>query len=266
MAVGAPGSGSCCAGNVFMFKKQGSSWVQKAILTGPAGETGFGGSLVLRDGKLAVTSLKSSGFNILGATISVFELGGNNWSLSEAFFQPGLFFNAIDMNEDENRIVGTGGTVRAVIFAHNGTNWVLEDEVIAPPGVFIPSDVVISNNTIVLTAIIPGTKHFVIGNNGGDWEIEQELLIPPGGGFANRFAAIQESTILIGAASSNNAISDAVHVFNNWGGSWDLSETLTPSDNGENAFMRDIAISGNTIVAGCPGSPNTFAGKAYVWD
>ena len=123
----------------------------------------------------------------------------------------------------------------------------------------------ISNNTVVLTAIIPGTKHWVIGNNGGDWEIEQELLIPAGQ-LANRWAEIQESTILIGAASSNNAIPEAVHVFNNEGGSWVLSETLTPSDNGENAFMRDIAMSGNTIVAGCPQSPNTFAGKAYVWD
>lgn len=277
MAVSAPDFGPPFGNNpgqVFMFKKQGGSWVQKTILTGPAGENNFSGQgMVLKGGKLAVIS-SGSGFPSPGSTISVFELSGNNWSLSGTIFEPTYDWFGIDMDEGGNRIVGTGsvgnnfGTVRASIFSKNGSNWSLEDEVIIPSpipfSIAFPRDVAIQDNTVVLTALLPGNKHWVIENNGGDWEVAQELLIPPGLPFTNRWAEIQGSTIIIGAASNNNFISDAVHVFENSGSTWNLDETLTLSDNGEDAIMWNVAISGNTIVAGLPGIGGP--GKVYVFD
>jgi hypothetical protein len=274
MAVSAPDSKQFPQpqgpGQVFLFKKQGGSWVQKAILNGPAGHLNFGASgVVLQDNKLAVTSFSCNTCGTSPSAISVFEQSGNSWSLSGTITKSGYSsWSAIDMDEEGNRIVGItpGSPARTVIFTDNGSNWVEEDEVIIGsfPIVAFPTDVAISYNTIILTPVFPGNKHWVIGNNGGDWEIEQVLITPTGEIFS-RYGDIEESTIVIGAASTNNSIPDAVHVFNHDGSSWVLFETLTPSDNGVDALIRDVAISGNTIVAGLPGNTG-FPGKAYVWD
>ncbi len=276
MAVSAPDLGppyDNIPGQVFMFKKQGGSWVQKSVLTGPASENNFGAYLVLQGNKLAVTSF-GSGFPDPGSTISVFEKSGNNWTLSGTIFEPGYTWFSIDMDESGNRIVGTGSVnnslanVRASIFLNNGSNWVLESEVPIPSptpfAIAFPYDVAIDNNTVVLTALLPGSKHWVIGNNDGSWEIEQELLLPPSLPFSLCFADIKGSTIIIGRSSNNNVISDAVYVFKKSAGTWNLNETLTLSDNGADGVLRSVAISGNTIVAGIPVAAGL--GKAYVFD
>ncbi len=281
MAVSAPDFGQPFGrpGQLFLFKKQGGSWVQKDILTGPAGENNFSGQgMVLKGNKLAAIS-SASGFPSPGGTISVFELSGNNWSLSGTIFEPTYDWFGVDMDEGGNRIVGTGSVgnslicARAVIFEEQGSDWVLDDEVIVgcflPDGIAFPRDVAIQNNTVVLTTLIPGNKQYVITKNQGSWSVDQELDHPVGLPFTNRWAEIQGSTIIIGAASGNNAVSDAVHVFKKSGGTWNYDETLTLSDNGEDAIMWNVAISGNTIVAGLPGTgfpPPAAPGKVYVFD
>ena len=281
MAVSAPDFGQPFGrpGQLFLFKKQGGSWVQKDILTGPAGETNFSGQgMVLKGNKLAAISM-ATGFPSPGGTISVFELSGNNWSLSGTIFEPTYDWFGVDMDDGGNRIVGTGAVgnslicARAVIFEEQGSNWVLDDEVIVgcffTDGVAFPRDVAIQNNTVVLTTLVPENKQYVITKNQGSWSVDQELDHPAGLPFENRWAEIQGSTIIIGAASRDNAISDAVHVFKKSGNNWNYDETLTPSDNGVDARMWNIAISGNTIVAGVPGAnfpPPIAPGKAYVFD
>ncbi len=266
-------------GKVFMFKKVGDAWVEQGILTPPDGEVFFGSSgLALKGNTLAVTS-SATGFPSPGSTISVFTRSGDDWLLSGAIFRPGYDWFGIDMDDTGNRIVGTGsvnnnlGIVRASIFSKDRGGWTLEQEVIVPSpipfAIALPRFVAIQNNTVVLTAIIPGDKHWVITKNGGSWEVTQELLLPPGGApFTNRFVEIQGGRILIGAASGTNSISDAIYAFDLTGATYELTETFSPSDGGSDAIMWDIAINGNTIVAGLPGTgfpPPSAPGKAYVF-
>lgn len=268
MAVGASGGD----GKVFMFKKQGNAWIQKDILTGPAGNFSFGTGrgISLKGNTLAVMSLIPN--SNLQSTISVFTLSGNAWSLQQEFNQPGFRHASIKLDVSENRIATASalnnffGSPRTLIYVRNGSNWTLEDEVIIDvPGVFFCLDVAIEGNTIVLPAGAPGYRHFAITNNGGNWEFSQELVTPEAPSTAARWAQIEGGKIIIGAPSSNNAIPDAVHVFEYFGSYWDFTETLTPSDLGVNVRIESIALEGNTIVAGCLGS-SVIAGKAFVFE
>ena len=177
------------------------------------------------------------------------------------------------MDNGGNRIVGTGALngsgafIWASIFVREGSGWAFEDQVVAPFGSgFLARDVAIHNNTVVITAVVPGNKYFVCTNNGGDWEITQELIgtsLPP----QNRFVDMSEEKIVVGAASAIPVISDEVQVFEKSGGTWSLTEMLTMGDNGANKRIWSVAISGNTIVAGLPGSGFTpVDGSASVFD
>lgn len=277
MAVAAPEFGPpypSGAGKVFLFKKQGNSWVEQTILTGPASERNFGGDGIGLEGNQLVATSRPVVFPSPGGTMSIFNQTGNSWNLTGSIHKPGYDWFGIDMDHSGNRIVGTGsvnsnlGIVRATIFVKSGGSWVEEDEVIVPSpvpfAIALPRDVAIENDQVVLTAIVPGTKHWVLSNNNGDWVIEQEINTPPSDFFTNRWAEIQGSRILIGAAARTDFFSDAVHIFEHSGSNYALSETLTASDNGAGVLMWGLAVDGNTIVAGCPGflSP----GKVYVFD
>ncbi|MFK7772984.1 MAG: hypothetical protein AB8F94_12635 [Saprospiraceae bacterium] len=279
MAVSAPDFGQPFGrpGQVFLFKKQGNSWVQKDVLNGPAGEVNFGGDGLVLQGTTLATVSRGTGFPSPGGTISVYKKSGNNWTLDGSIFRPTFDWLAIDMNESGTRIAGTGfvgnfaGNVRASIFVKSGSDWVLEDDVFVtspvPFGVALPRDIAIDGNQMVLTALIPGSTHWVFNNNGGDWELEQELNHPAGLPFTNRWADMHGGKIVIGAASGNNFLPDAVHVFEQSGGTWDYTESL--SGDGDDAIMWSVAISGNTIVAGLPGTgfpPTVASGKVVVFD
>jgi hypothetical protein len=269
MAVSAPAyfpvSGP---GKVFMYKKQGNAWVQQAVLTSSVPGTAFGRALVLRGNKLAVLGDGSDGSE---STISVFELKGNNWTLSATIQRPGYIYFEMDMDNGGNRIVVNGGVdgrlfVGVNIFIREGSNWVLEDEVIiSTPGVALARDVAIYSNTIVLTAFIPGNKHFVFTRNGSDWDVQQELMLPDGDGLGNRWAGIFGDKIIIGTDVSFGPFPKRVHLFEKSGGAWTFSETFAPSDNAPGTRMWGVAINDNTIVAGYPGSFGA-PGKAYIFD
>lgn len=275
MAGAAPDFFGDQGGKVFMFKKQGNAWVQQAVLTSSSARSFGGNGVVLKGNTLAVGSAALGGVrDPEGSPISVFELNGNNWTLSETIRQPGNDFFEIDMDDEGNRIVGTGALngsgafIWASIFVREASGWAFEDQVVAPFGSgFLARDVAIHNNTVVITAVVPGNKYFVCTNEGGDWEITQELIgtsLPP----QNRFVDMSEEKIVVGAASFINSISDEVQIFEKSGGTWSLTEVLTMGDNGADKRIWSVAISGNTIVAGLPGSgfPPVPPGSASVFD
>lgn len=277
MAVGAPRTAALGGGKVFMYKKQGNAWVQKAILTGPAGNNSFGGrGTGLQGNTLIVTSNKSFPAPprpYAVSTISVFTLSGNEWSLEQELVQPGMNHSAVKLDASENRIATCSGLYNlfslptSFVYVRNGTNWTLEDEVIINlPGVGAARDVAIDGNNMLLLPIFPGTLVLVITNNAGNWELSEQLVIPAGQQFRTIYGQIEGQRLIIGSSSGNNAIPDQVHVFENMGASWEMTETLIPADQGVNVIMNSIALEGNTSVMGCWGQGVLVAGKAYVFD
>lgn len=285
LAISAPDFGQPFGrpGQVFIFKREGSNWVQTNILTGPAGEFNFGGDGVAMEGTtLAITS-RGSGFPSPGGTISVYKIKEGDVFPNGTIFRPTFDWFAIDINEKGNRIAGTGsvgnflGNVRASVFVQSGSNWVLEGDLFVPsPFPFanaLPRDVAISGDlgNLVLSALIPGNKQWYFKNSPTNgWELIQELNHPGGAPFTNRWVDINNKKIVVGAASNNNFIPEAVHVFEQDGPtSWANTETLVPEDNGVDVIMWSIALNKNTIIAGCPGGgfiPPFPAGNAYVFE
>ena len=274
LAISASLTAAQGGGKVFMYKKQGNAWVQKAILTGPAGNNNFGAlrGVGLAGNTLMVHSTIPGIPATLTSTISVFTLSGNEWSLQQEIVQPGIFFNTLKLDESGDRIATASGQGNAFslprthIYVRNGSTWTLEDEVIINlPNLGAALEVAINGNTVVLLPVVPGTIHLVITNNGGDWELSQQLVIPAGAPNRRCFAQIEGEKLIIGAQSGNNTIPDEVYVFENFSASWDLTETLTPGDLGVNASIASVGLEGNTIIAGCPGATG-FPGKVYVFE
>ena len=275
LAVSAPRTAAQGGGKVFMYKKQGNAWVQKAILAGPTGNDNFGAQngTSLQGNTLIVMSRIPGIPQTATSAISVFALNGNEWTLQQELIQPGISHRAAKLDASENRIATASGlgTVfslpRSLIYVRDGSSWTLEQDVIINlPGVGAALNVAIDGSHLLLLPSIPGNKHLLITNNGGVWQLSQELLIAVGQPNAARFAQIEGQKLVIGASAFSNAFSEAVYVFENFGASWDLTETLIPSDLGINCSMNSIALEGNTIVAGCWNAGPAFAGKVYVFE
>jgi len=272
MAVSAPRTAATGGGRVFMYKKQGNEWVQKVILTGPPGNENFGGGVLI--GNTLVAHSRAPGVpSSWTSTISVFALNGNEWTLQQELVQPGIYHRVVKLDASENRMATASGLgnafslPRSLIYVRDGLTWTLEDEVIINlPDVGASTMVAIDGDNLLLLAAFPGYKHLMLTNNGGDWQLSQELIVPVSLPNASRFAQIEGEKLVIGVGSFSNAVSEAVYVFENFGASWDLTETLIPSDLGVNCSMNSIALEGNTIVAGCWNAGPAFAGKVYIFE
>ena len=272
MAVSAVRTAAQGGGRVFMYKKQGNEWVQKSILTGPPGNDNFGGAVLKGNTLVAVSRIPGLPAT-LTSTISVFALSGNEWTLQQELTQPGISHRMAKLDPSESRIAtasGQGnafGLPRSLVYVRDGSGWTLEDDVIINlPGVGAALSVAIDGDNLLLLPTFPGTRNLMITNNGGDWQLSQELIIPSGQPNASRFAEIEGQKLVIGVGAFSNAFSEAVYVFENFGTSWDLTETLIPSDLGVNCSMNSIALESNTIVAGCWNAGPSFAGKVYVFE
>lgn len=67
----------------------------------------------------------------------------------------------------------------------------------------------------------------------------------------DEYADVQDSRIILGAASTNNALADEVYIFDNFGGSRGLTEILTPSDLSLDISIGSVAIGAILSWQGC---------------
>ncbi|MEZ4848252.1 MAG: hypothetical protein R3B93_06465 [Bacteroidia bacterium] len=264
-------------GKIFMFQKQADgSWAEHSILTAPIAGDHLGGDGIALKGDQLIATKRNFVFPSPGGDIEVFNLSGNTWISTGTIHKAGYDWVSVDMDNSGDRIIGTGAinqsfvTIFATFFVKTPSGWVEEDEVvITPPNPFsivYPRDVAIQNGTAVLTAVIPGTIHWVLKNDGGDWSVDQELKIPADV-IANRWTAMHGSNILIGVSSFASYSSDKVYVFKKKGSAYNLTETLNPADEGADVIMSDLAMDGNTIVVGATrAAGTTVPGKTYVFD
>lgn len=136
--------------------------------------------------------------------------------------------------------------------------------------------VAISDDTAVVGAPNEGGGGvaYVFTRSDGTWTERATLKAPVravGGKFGFE-VAIDGDTIVVGApqVDEKTAGPGAAHVFVRSGDAWPLEKTLTASD-GENgdAFGSEVAVSGDTVVAGAPTddvrAPGDNQGSAYVF-
>ncbi len=275
LAVSAPG-------HIYIFGKQGNSWVEQDIITPDADFVGSGGTgtdIVMHGNKLAVLGRTGT-----ASTIFVYKLTGNSWSQEAEIDMASTqtFFWDIDMHD--NRIVGNGGdgqmgpflAPQVYIFEKSGNNWGLETQVAFPADYLLTRQIAIDNSTIVANTAfgaLGATNSIIITPSGGSWAISGGIEQPGPLPFADRLLDIQGSKIVVGAPTFGFFLpfppfilpqgDDVVHVFENE----ILTETLTPSSSDlDHAFGASLLLSGNKVIIGSPNFPGTVAGEVVIYD
>lgn len=139
----------------------------------------------------------------------------------------------------------------------------------------IGREVAISGETIVVDA--PSEAVCVFTRSAGTWE-KQATLAPdglePDDGFASS-VDIDGDTAVVGAPEDGGATDDSegsVYVFTRSDGTWSHETTLedgrTAVDNEAEGLGYDVAVDGNTVVAGAPDTTHyghDSAGGAFVF-
>jgi hypothetical protein len=122
---------------------------------------------------------------------------------------------------------------------------------------------------------------FVYVRSGGSWALQQELKPPDGqidagrdvgGDHFGETVAIQGDTLLVGAPNKrvgNNDEQGVLYVFGRSGASWSLEQEIsTPDGVADDVFGWNIALDGDTFVAGVPhrnGTAIPRQGALYVY-
>jgi hypothetical protein len=173
----------------------------------------------------------------------------------------------------------TCGTGAAYVFGQSGGTWTQQVELTAPDGAasdLFGYSVAISGNL----AIVGANGHMVGSNaqqgaayvyiqSGGTWTLQAELSAPDGsaGDEFGYSVAISGNTAVVGAPQHMVVVGTSIqqgsaYVFVQSGGTWSL-QTELKANTASSLFGQSVALSGNTIVVGAPGS--TQPGTAYVF-
>jgi len=220
-----------------------------------------------------------------------------NWTqqqkLTAADGVPTAFFgNSVAINGD-TVVVGApvdtvgvnGGQGSAYVFVRSGTNWSLQQKLVASDGAeadLFGTSVAISGDTIVAGALddtVGGNagqgSAYVFVRNGTIWPQQQKLVASDGAADDNfgSSVAIDGNTIVVGAPFDNigtlGGNAGSVYVFVRSSSTFSQQQKLiAPDIAADDQFGTSVAISGDTIVAGAPlhdvGS-NSNQGSAYVF-
>ena len=283
-------------GSVYVFKRQGGSWVEEQKLTASDGAAGdqFGHAVAISGSTIIVTApFDSIGANLNQGSAYVFNRQGGSWvetqklttsdgaaddrfGWSVAVSGSTLVVGAIGSNSLQGSVY---------VFNRQAGNWVEEQKLTASDGETFDQfgrSIAVSGATIVVGAVFDAVdgntfqgSAYVFSRQGGSWVEEQKLTASDGaeGDLFSWSVAISGATIVVTAPFDTigaNFNQGSAYVFNRQGGSWVEEQKLTASDAvAFDEFGRSVAISGATIVIGAELEligGNTAQGSAYVFN
>ena len=303
--VGAPGSLSYVydtwAGAAYVFVRSGTTWTQRAELTGSGGDAtclSFGSSVAL-SGNTAIVGASGSdvGNSILQGAAYIFVQDGTGWSQQAALTasdgaSDDFFGISVGLSGDTaivgawNHTVGSNAQQGAAyIFARGGTGWTQQVELTASDGAANDSfgiSVAVSDATAVVgaRAHAVGTNAaegaaYIFAQNGTTWT--QQAEVTPGDGAANdsfgNDVAVSDGTVMVGAPGHEVGATDgqgASYIFVQSGTTWTQEAELTASDGASgDCFGCLVALSGGVAFVGAWShtvGTNTQQGAAYVFE
>jgi len=280
IAVGAPSDPSA-----FLFRWNGTTWVQHQKLPAPT-DSGSFGAVVSIDGDTLIVGAPDTEQNGQAAVgrAFVYRNGGAAWSLEQVLdtSEPApftLFGLDVSVQGDAAFIsaAGADGAKGAVyVFTRTGSVWTETQKLVPAESerqVF-GGALSVRGDLLVASArtLDPGfAASFVFRRAGGVWAEEQKLTASePAGGFATR-SAVDGNTILLGAQfdDASGLDSGSVFVFKYDGGQWNEDSKLTASDGSPMDFFGgSVAIEGTRVAVGAVGTDDhgPASGAAYIYD
>jgi len=280
IAVGAPSDPSA-----FLFRWNGTTWIQHQRLAAPA-DSGSFGAVVSIDGDTLIVGAPDTERNGQAAVgrAFVYRNGGAAWNLEQVLdtSEPApftLFGLEVSVQGDSAFVSAAGaeGAKGAVyVFAGAGSAWTQTQKLVPAESqrqVF-GGALSVRGDLLVASArtLDPGSAaSFVFRRTGGVWAEEQKLTASePAGGFATS-SAVDGNTILLGAQfdDESGVDSGSVFVFKYDGGQWNEDSKLTASDGSPMDFFGgSVAIEGTMVAVGAVGTDDhgPASGAAYVYD
>jgi len=287
------------AGKAYIFRYNGTSWIQEAILIASDKARGdwFGCSVSI-SGNVAIVGANRAdpGKTTDAGKAYIFRYNGTSW-VQEAILTASdkaandQFGWSVSISGDVAIVSapyadpdGTTNAGKAYIFRYNGTSWIEEDILTASDkavGDWFGGSVSISGNVAIVGATYadPGGttdagKAYIFRYNGTSW-IQEAILIASDKAANDNFGvsvSISENVAIVGAyyASPGGTIdAGKAYIFRYNGTSWIEEDILIASDKarGDN-FGFSVSISGDVAIIGAYlADPDgiTNAGKAYIF-
>jgi hypothetical protein len=287
IAIGSPGDNDngFLSGSAYVFRLSAGKWLQEQKIIASDGALGalFGSSIGIAANRIAIGSPGDDDIASRSGAVYVYRFnsettqwfqeqklvapdGGHEDSLgfSVAIEGDRIVAGAIQTNNCQCLPPRTGSAHVFAFYSGSGS-WALEAKLIPPDGLggdLFGNAVSISGDRIVVGTMFAGYAYAFRHDNNG-WVTEQKLE-PSGGTGGGEFGsaiAIAGDRIVAGAPGVNSRRGavflfrfDPVKV------TWVQEQILTDPNASENVgFGRSIAIGGELIVAGEPGSGAAFA-------
>jgi hypothetical protein len=225
-------------GAVYVYKYNGTSWIEQQILTASdAAQSDMLGYSVDIDGNAIVAGAPGKGIS-KGAAY-VFRYNGSSWV------------------EEDPLSVSDG-----IVFSYFGCSAAISNNIpfIGASGDYINGE--------------KSGSSYIFQKDGNAW-VRTAKLLPKNGGAFDRFAAsvdISNDVVVAGARSNdyNNLDAGAAFVYRKTGSTWELEQMLMACDGEYEDHFGDVAVDGEIIVVGANNDDdngiNAGAAYAYMWD
>ena len=232
------------SGSAYVFRYNGSAWVQEAKLTASDGEADdyFGVSVSISGDMVVVGAYGDDGVPANSGSAYIFRYDGNNWV--------------------EEAILTASDGAEGDLFGYSVS--ISGDTVVVGAVFGDDNSVTDSGSAYVFVRYLDGTDY--------TWEQEAKLTASDAaeGDYFGYSVSISDNTVVVGAVEDDDkgVDSGSVYVFSH-DGTWVEDTKLTASDAAEgDYFGNSVSISGDTVIVGAMWDDDdsvTDSGSAYVF-
>lgn len=274
------------SGAAYIFKREGSSWVQKQKLI-PGIARDIIGRTVAISGDYSVIGSPAASNSSGTGVIYIYNRLGEVWNLQQTIIGPsaGARFGHHTSISGDYLLVGASGvgsnTGAAYMYKRTGTTWQQEAVLTASSGSIIrqfgeavstTGDYSVVGNWLGNDLGSSSGAVYIFERNGVNWSQQIKLTEP--NGAANHWfghsVSISGNQLLIGTPldDDNGLRSGSAYIYENNGTSWVFQSKLLPSDGASEAvFGWSVDLSGDKAIIGALSDENgQNSGSAYVFE
>jgi hypothetical protein len=280
------------SGSAYIFKRDGTGWVQQQKLTASDGNAGdrFGQSVFISGDYAIVGAYFDDDKGTDSGSAYIFFRSGTSWSqqakLTASDGAAGdLFGNSVSISgdyaivganqDDVNGMVDSGS---AYVFLRSGTSWSQQAKLTASDGAAVDlfgRSVSISGDYAIVGADYDDDNGSASGSayvflrSGTSWS-QQAKLTASDGAAGDRFGwsvSVSGDYAIVGAYGDNSSKGSA-YIFKWDGSTWSEEAKLTASDGaGSDYFGYSVSISGDYAIVGADydDDKGSDSGSAYVF-
>jgi hypothetical protein len=278
------------SGSAYIFRFDGSSWVQEQKILASDGETGdmFGLDVDISGDVLVVGAPRDDDAAGTAGAMYIFRYDGESW-VEEQKIVPfdGESWDAFGskVGISGNRVItgsmddDAGYNAGAVyLYRFNGDEWVFEDKFVGSdttPNDYFGADVSI-DGPVAMVGAYGDESAYIFRRVSGEW-IEEAKLVADDGGTHDEFGRavdLDGPLAVVGSRNHNNSGTGlldghgAAYVYRFAGGNWGF-DTKLEDENGAawDKLGHAVAVSGSLVVLGAPWDDdgNTNSGSAMVF-